>query len=239
MLYPNVSKPLYEQLKQELRENIRSGLYKPDETLPGERRLMEIYKVSRMTVRQAIGDLVSEGFLYRRHGSGTFVAERVIDRPMVKLYGLAEELILSRKDLSVKLINAGLKSPTPQAKHELQLTDDEKSFSYTRLYSSKGKPILLTNANVTQSISKLLANVDIAKDVIYEHLEKCGYQIDFAVQSMQAGNPTPEEARYMGCPKNIPVLVVNRTTYIKGGYPIMYTRALYSQEYVFTINLKR
>lgn len=241
MLYPNVSKPLYEQLKQALRENIRSGLHKPDEALPGERRLMEIYRVSRMTVRQAIGDLVGEGVLYRRHGSGTFVSERVVDRPMVKLYGLAEELRLAGHEISIELIDSRMEEPSPEAIHELQLEEGEKVFCYIRLISSKGRPILLTKSHINRKISNLFdnINVNIARDVIYEHLEICGYQISHAVQNLQAGNPTKDEAMHLQCSEESPVLVVHRTTYVKGVYPIIYTRALYRQEYVFTINLKR
>ena len=241
MLYPNVSKPLYEQLKQALRENIRSGLHKTDEALPGERQLMDIYKVSRMTVRQAIGDLVSEGLLYRRHGSGTFVSQQVVDRPMVKLYGTLEELKLSGHDISMRLIDSRIEDPEIDTARELQIEKGEKVFCYIRLIYSSGKPILLTKSHINRKMSNLFdnINVNIARDVIYDHLENCGYQISHAVQHLQAGNPSLEEAKLLECFAESPVLIVRRTTYIKGGYPIIYTRALYRQEYTFTMNLKR
>src|SRR4051812_21542613 len=43
--------------------------------IPSERQLSVDFQVSRLTIRAAIGDLVREGYLVRRHGSGTFVSE--------------------------------------------------------------------------------------------------------------------------------------------------------------------
>lgn len=65
--------PKYEQVKEVLRSRIQHGELQVGERLPSEHELMEALKVSRHTVRQAVGDLVAEGWLDRRHGSGTFV----------------------------------------------------------------------------------------------------------------------------------------------------------------------
>src|SRR5690625_5377240 len=69
-------KPLYYQLKEILQQEIMSGKLKPGDAIPSERELIDYYKISRTPVRQAINDLVTEGFLVRRHGKGTFVADR-------------------------------------------------------------------------------------------------------------------------------------------------------------------
>jgi GntR family transcriptional regulator len=66
--------PYYEQLKQFLLEAIRRDRLEPGAILPTEAELCEMYGVSRTVVRQAIGELVNEGRLYRMQGKGTFVA---------------------------------------------------------------------------------------------------------------------------------------------------------------------
>lgn len=241
MLYPNVSKPLYEQLKQVIRDAIRSGLYRPDEAIPGERQLMEIHRVSRMTVRQAIGDLVNEGILYRRHGSGTFVSPRQPEWPLVKLYGLVEELKFAGHEPTVTLIDTYDQEPSAEAKRELQLGEEVRVFVYLRLISVGGKPILLTRSHISHDTRGLFENlnINIAKEVIYEQLETCGYQISHAVQSVTAALPTTEEAKFLECDTTEPVLVLRRTTYLSGGYPVIYTRALYTRDYAYTIRLSR
>lgn len=68
------TKPKYEQLADNLRESILRGEYQVDELIPSENTLQETYKLSRHTVRQAIGVLVNEGFLRKARGSGTYVS---------------------------------------------------------------------------------------------------------------------------------------------------------------------
>ncbi|HIC96210.1 TPA: extracellular solute-binding protein [Candidatus Bipolaricaulota bacterium] len=69
--------PLYRQLKEILEERIRRGEFRPGERLPTERELCQQFGVSRITVRQALGELANEGLLYRHQGSGTFVNHRL------------------------------------------------------------------------------------------------------------------------------------------------------------------
>lgn len=83
MLLPNNARPLYQQLKDDLRQKILTGDLKPDERIPSERELCLKHRVSRMTVRQALAELTSEGLLYRTHGKGTFVARPRINQELI------------------------------------------------------------------------------------------------------------------------------------------------------------
>ncbi|TVY10903.1 GntR family transcriptional regulator [Paenibacillus cremeus] len=68
-------KPKHEQLKEQILEWIHTGKFKPGDQLPTEHEIAELSAMSRQTVRQGIGALVQEGWLSRRQGSGTFVAD--------------------------------------------------------------------------------------------------------------------------------------------------------------------
>lgn len=65
---------LHERLRDDLRAKIDSGIYGPGERIPSENELSQIYGMSRVTVRSALNELVSEGLLVRRKGSGTYVS---------------------------------------------------------------------------------------------------------------------------------------------------------------------
>src|SRR3982751_6888468 len=71
------SSPLYLQLQRVLRSAIERQVLAPDEALPAERDLADAYKVSRVTVRQALDGLGGARLLARRPGAGIFVAARV------------------------------------------------------------------------------------------------------------------------------------------------------------------
>src|SRR5437879_11393924 len=73
--------PMYYQIMSQLREMILEGEYAVNSLLPPERELVEMYQVSRMTIRQAILELVNEGILVRRKGVGTFIAPPKLEQP--------------------------------------------------------------------------------------------------------------------------------------------------------------
>jgi len=60
--------PIYVQIREALRAEITREVLKRGEKLPSENELASQFKVSRMTIRESIEDLVDEGLLYRRHG---------------------------------------------------------------------------------------------------------------------------------------------------------------------------
>lgn len=76
VLMLNSDKPKYQALKDYLIETIKEEKLKPGEQIQSENELAEKFGISRHTVRQAIGELVNEGWLYRTQGKGTFVDRR-------------------------------------------------------------------------------------------------------------------------------------------------------------------
>ena len=241
MVYQNALKPLYAQVTELIRDEIRSGKYAEDSVIPGERELSLKYGVSRITVRHSIDDLVSEGSLYKRHGRGTFVSARNIDNPRVRLYGLVEELKLSKRNISIELMETREEKPSDEIRAELRMEPDEPVFCYLRRISADGKPLLLTYSYLNRFIHSLFRdiNINLASDVIYEHLEECGYRITKAIQHIQAGKPTGREAEMLSCGTSDSALFVFRTTYIEGGHPAIFTRAVYRHDYRLTLKLTR
>ncbi len=69
--------PLYMKLRMMIEHAVASGQLKHGDALPAERDIAEAAQISRVTVRKAIDELVDEGLLVRRRGSGTFVVKPV------------------------------------------------------------------------------------------------------------------------------------------------------------------
>lgn len=68
--------PIYYQIMEQLKTQIKNGELQPDMPLPSEREYAEQFGISRMTVRQALSNLVNEGLLYRLKGRGTLSASQ-------------------------------------------------------------------------------------------------------------------------------------------------------------------
>ena len=88
---PQDSSPIYLQVARLLAQTIRKGGYKPDEALPSERLLAENLNVSRATTRSAIDQLVEQGLIIRKRGSGNYIAP-LLEQPLSRLTSLSEEL---------------------------------------------------------------------------------------------------------------------------------------------------
>jgi DNA-binding GntR family transcriptional regulator len=72
VLDPDSAAPLYHQIRESLRGAIEDSLLESGQMLPSERELTLTYGVNRLTLRQAMGELVHEGLLRREHGVGTW-----------------------------------------------------------------------------------------------------------------------------------------------------------------------
>lgn len=91
-LLPLSPVPLYSQLKELLRGRILDGVYPPLSRMPSENELGKAFDVSRITVRQALGDLQKEGLIFKIHGKGTFVARPKAFQNVSTLQGLGESM---------------------------------------------------------------------------------------------------------------------------------------------------
>ena len=81
----NTPIPLYFQLKSLLLAEIEDGTYLADSLIPTEKELCDMFHISRTTVRQALAELVQEGYLYRVKSKGTFVARPKIRQDYAKI----------------------------------------------------------------------------------------------------------------------------------------------------------
>lgn len=84
--------PLYHQLKEVLKQAIEEEKYKKGDTFLTERQLQEKFDVSRVTVRQAVSELVNEGYLQCSRGIGTVVVFNKIDENLKQVISFSEEM---------------------------------------------------------------------------------------------------------------------------------------------------
>ena len=103
----NSAVPLYLQLADELRNKILSGEWQPEQRIPSENELNQIYSISRMTIRQVLGKLVDEGLVFRVHGKGTFVAQPKIATRSPSYHGVREQLEQQGYSTRTEMLNSG------------------------------------------------------------------------------------------------------------------------------------
>jgi GntR family transcriptional regulator len=235
----NAPVPLYHQLKEIIKEDIKQGRLLPDRPISSERELVDRYNISRMTVRQAINEMVNEGYLYRQQGKGTFVAEQKIKQGLLRLRGFTQDMLsrgfkTSSKVLQKKQISAGIR--LAQA---LQIKEGENVYRIKRLRLVNRKPMALETTHLPAQLCSGLLEEDLSQASLFSLLEsKYGLKLKNSNQVLESALVGEQEAKLLDIKKDSPVLVMEGTTFLDNGQPIEYVRGVYpSNRYRFFVEL--
>lgn len=240
-IYRNSPVPRYHQLKEILRERIRSGEWKPGDLIPSERELSESYDISRMTARQAITDLVNEGVFYREQGRGTFVTQNKITQQLLHLTGFTEDIRARGQRPSTRVLAAGIQAADEAAAGPLRIAPGDPIFVLRRLRLADDEPLAIEVSMLHFKGCERLAEEDFSQRSLYQSLESTyGVPLLEADQEIEAGLASDEEAQVLQVAPASAVLYTRRTTYTERNRPIEYATSVYrGNKYIFHTHLKR
>ncbi len=140
----SIPTPLYYQLFQILKTQIDSGSLKPGDTIPTENELMEQYGISRATVRQAILQLVNDGYLRREKSKGTFVTTPPSKFRFIEgLRGFSAEMKQHGIVYESRVIEKDVIAANEKVANRLAIPKGEDVFYMHRLRVVKNVPFLL------------------------------------------------------------------------------------------------
>ena len=200
MIDKNSPIPVYYQLKEIIKEKITKGTWQVGQCIASERELTEAYGVSRMTVRQALGELVQEGLLVREKGKGTFVCE-----PKVK-----QEDMMSFSDIIKKagrsLITKVLDFEVINTPDELADTFDvEKIYKINRLRLVDGEAVANEVVYIPCEYCGFVTKEDL-EGSLFKLLEEKGYVIESTESALAAVIMDEELKNLFNVDKQIPLL---------------------------------
>ena len=239
MIDKNHPLPMYFQLKELMREKIASGEWKPGDMVPSERELSEQYHISRMTARQALSELATEGLLRREQGRGTFVAEPKIEHGLTRLTGFTEDMKARGLLPGAKVVRLEVIRPPLLAMRALQITPDETIVLLERLRLAGGDPIALETSHLHFKGVENLLNEDFENNSLYQILsEKYLITPSRAEQKIGADLCSKREQDLLEISEGAPVLRNKRITFDQWGRPFEYTESAYrADRYVFQAEL--
>ena len=220
--------PRYAQLKEIIRERIHRQEWLPGSALPSERVFVEQYGMSRMTVRQALTELVNEGIVYREQGKGTFVNQSPHQAPSLRLSGFTELTKAQGQQPTTKVLSAQMWSADEVVATRLRINHGQLVFRLHRLRFANGKPLALELAHLSFIGCELLLEDDLEHHSLYRLLErKYGLPLVKAEQEIAVGGLGSEESHYLNLPVGSPAHFLQSLAYTERDQPIEYTRAVY------------
>ena len=234
MIDKNSPIPVYYQLKNDFIKKIASGVWKAGECISSERELCEIYDVSRMTIRQAIGELVQEGILNRKKGKGTFVCEQKVNQK--DMMSFTEMIKQSGRSLQTKVVEFEI-IDTPE--------DIQDVFILDRLYKISRKRIVDNECIAVETVYIPVdycghLNKEMLEGSLYKVLEGFGYIITNSNSSIVAVNVDDETRKILECEIDTPILKVVSKTFTNTDKLLFLEEAFYkSDKFTLQVNISR
>jgi GntR family transcriptional regulator len=235
--------PLYHQIQHLIRHRIHSGQYPPGTQIPSEHDFCQELAVSRVTLREALRELVREHLLVKVQGKGTFVSSNPPKRlSPVRYTGFLEELQERVRRLRVTDVEIVQTPATPELRATLQLNGatseltlvkrlrhlDDEPFSYTLNY-------LPTEIGVRIRLKDLYASPLLK--ILQEDLK---ISILRAHETIEAAPADPDTARRLGIPVLYPVMHMTRVMYTTGDRPFELVDIYYrADKYHYSVNMVR
>ncbi len=220
--------PLYYQLAELLKEQIRSGELKAGAQLPSERALSESFAISRNTARQAIAYLIHEGAVLVRHGLGTFVAEPKLTHDVLRLRGFTEEMSLYGGRVTSRVLeHEAIAPPQPVAAH-LHIAPDAAVARLVRLRLLDATPLLLETSYVPLALCPGLEHEDMATQSLYTVLEqRYGLSLKRSRQTLEVMIADEFEADLFGCVLGAPLFLLESVIVDDQGRPVEFAKTVY------------
>jgi len=221
--------PIYYQLAEALREQIESGALKPHERLLSERELSESYNISRMTARQALSKLEVAGYIYRRQGSGSFVAEPKIRQGLLGLSSFTEDMRQRGLSPGARVLSIELVSTNADLIRRFQAEANEQFVKIERIRLANGEPMALEFCSLRHKFCPGIEELDFTDRSIYETLrERYNIYLGRADQTIEVKSASEYEAQVLNVKQGTPMWQMERLTYLEDTRIVIeYVRSTY------------
>jgi GntR family transcriptional regulator len=223
----------YRQIADHLRGAIDRGELRPGDRLPSESVLTQHYGVARMTARQAIQELRTEGRVVAEHGRGVFVRlpapvrRLASDRFARKHRDAGQAAFLAEAEKSgvrprVDQIEVTRAAPAQDVRERLRLEEGDEVVVRSRRYLADDRPIETAVSFLPWALAEgtRIVEANTGPGGIYARLEEAGHTLDHFVEEVTARMPSADERRRLQLADGVPVLVVVRTAFDTNGLPV-------------------
>jgi GntR family transcriptional regulator len=227
--------PIHTQFRAHLLRRIERGELRQGQKLPSEREYADQLGVSLAPIRQAILDLVKEGYLHRTRGRGTFVQEAKVDEKIAILSSFTQSMRAKGLDPDIRIRFRGLVTAEPAIGEALQ-TRERKLLLIRRLASVDGEPAALLDAYLSPEAFPNILHADLAEGSLYRTMEALYGVVPTRATSTIEVIRCQEEAELLGLIPGTPALRVEGTTFDAADRPVEFSRVIYrADRFRFTI----
>lgn len=217
----NDSTPLYLQVKSKIKKEIRSGLLKPGDQLPSESQMQKEYNISRVTIRNALSELESEGYITKVHGKGSFVAKSDMLRLPIGVTSLSEDARMQGLKVDTTVIKVAVETVRTEIDKEFfKLNDGDEILVIKRIRRISDIPVIVEESHLSMEYQSLQEE-DLTQS-LYEILQKKYnvYPTNKGRRSVKISFATEEIADYLQLSTGTPVIESEMCVFDMNGEPV-------------------
>ena len=221
-------RPIFKQISDAIREEIEHGALPAGAPIPSEREYAERLKISRMTVRAAINELVQEGMLLRRPGRATQVANGKINKNAVGFMSFTEDMQSRGMKAASRLLNFRQETADAAVAAQLGLPTGGRVFVIERVRLANQEPMAVESIYLPVNRFSGLDQFDLTQHSLY-HLMEQEFRTHpkTADETIEAVQLTAAEARLLEVRSGSPALLARRVTRDEDGRVIEVAKAIY------------
>lgn len=210
----SLKKPVarYAQMKEEIRQTIVSGKWKPGERVPSEHELTVQYEVSRMTANRVLRELTTEGLIERVQGVGSFVKGLAPISSYLQIRDIKEEIIERGHEHAITLLNVETVKCDRDLAIALQLKVKSSVFMAQLVHFENGTPIQYEERYVNPKACPDFMDLDLSVETPSHYLFERS-PLTEAEQIVEAVAASAEVASILRINMGAPCLLVRRRTF--------------------------
>lgn len=230
--------PIYMQIKRYILDCIKEGTYRSGDRIPSERTLSDDFGASRMTIRQAVNELVNEGKLYREQGRGTFVASPKFFQNNLKSF--TQTLIEKGHAPSTEVLEFSVVHSLKDISKALDVDEKTMIYKIKRLRKADDIPIALETVYLPKHYCQGLDKFDMSRSLYGILEEQYKYTIETISCDIDAWISDKFQMKIFDVNKRVPLLKVSGTHHTDQGLKLFYEDSYYRSDlYKYHVDLYR
>lgn len=228
---PTSYKPLYLQISEILRDQIKNGEYAAGDLLPSENDLLAAYSVCRNTAQRAIEDLVRDGLATRIQGKGTFVPKSIVEFGLHRLTSFSEEMRFKGLQPSSKVLELTTIKADEFLASKLDIEIDAKVYQMNRVRYGDDNPMAYQQSFLPHNLCKGLDQFDFSKESLFNVLEgHYHHRICWQEQYIKPCIARQSEADRLAINVGNPLLYLEGVAFLERDIPIEYKQIYFRSD---------
>lgn len=233
-----MGQPIYKQIENYLKELIKSGELNEGSLLPSENQLVEMFNVTRMTVRSALNNLVAEGYIVKKKGVGSVVISTKIFDDIGRVSGFSKEMKEKGYDIDTIVYELAIIEAEDEISQKFNFETGISMWKVIRVRVANGQKV---SCMITYMPVSLFTDLTMkhCQGSLYDYIEnEKKYKIANSERSVEAIIATKELKKYLDLDYYGPILHIEQISRLDSGQIFEYSHT-YHYNYKLTLNAMR